>query len=91
MEDKIGIDKTKELIGSLGMLVPRCVKIARAGVTFGNLGNLTMLVAEINSIIRTIAPVVQELKDLDPIETVQLGQLCLSMVQNIAMEMVAST
>ena len=85
----VGIDKTKEVLTALSGLVADCIMLTKGGLSFSNMARILAIISQIRGIVSDAADTLEELKDLDVAESVELSQLCLVLVQDLVRAVLA--
>lgn len=82
----VGIDKTKQGMNTMANLVVNVVALTKQGMTFSNSRKLLSVLAEIRALAKDLAPIVEEVRDLDSEESEELVKISFQLVQKIIAE-----
>lgn len=82
----VGIDKTKQGIEAMAHLVVSLVSLTKNGLTISSTRKLIPVIFEIRALAKALAPITEELKDLDSDESKELVTFSFQLVQKIIAE-----
>lgn len=85
----VGIDKTKEVLTTLVRLASDCILLTKGGLSFSNTARIMAIISQIRGIVHEFKPVLEELKDLDVEESIELSQLSLVLVKDLIASVLA--